>query len=89
MSCSKEIKNFMVQCQNRHGFPLPAIYSRFVGQGTDIDTINEILKVNDLDKIRGAMNPIKHFLAFLIELKSEIEKVLGRDYRVYVFHSID
>ena len=69
MSCSQEITNFMVRCQSRHGFPLPAIFSRFVGKGTDIDTINEILKVNDINMIRGAMNPIKHFMTFLIELK--------------------
>ena len=68
----------MIRYQNRHGFPLPATYSRFVGQGTDLDTINEILKVNDLNMIRGAMNPIKYFLTFLIDLKSEIENVLGR-----------
>ena len=61
MSCSKELKNFMIRSQNRHGFPLPAIYSRFVGQGTDIDMINEILKVNNLNMIHGAMNPIKCF----------------------------
>ena len=89
MSCSKEITNFMIRCQNRHGFPLPAIYSRFVGQGTDIDTINEILKVNDFNMIRGAMNPIKYFLTFLIDLKPEIENVLGRGYRVNVFRSIN
>ena len=35
------------------------------------------------------MNPIKHFLTFLIELKPEIEKVLRRGYRVEIFHSID
>ena len=84
MSCRKEITNLMIRCQNRHGFPLPAIYSRFVGQGTDIDTIKKILKVNDLNMIRGAMNPIKYFLTFLIDLKSEIENVLRRGYRVNV-----
>ena len=89
MSCSKELTNFMIRCQNRHGFPLPAIYSRFVGQGTDVDTINEILKVNNLNMIHGTMNPIKCFLTFLIEFKSEIEKVLGGGYYTDVFHSID
>ena len=89
MSCSKELTNFMIRCQNRHGFPLPAIYSEFVGQGTDIDTINEILKVNNLNMIHGTMNPIKYFLTFLIEFKSEIEKVLGGGYYTDVFHSID
>ena len=76
MSCSKELTNFMIRCQNRHGFPPPAIYSRLVGQGTDIDTINEILKVNNLNMIHRAMNPIKCFLTFLIEFKSEIESGL-------------
>ena len=76
MSCSRELTNFMIRCQNRHGFPLPASYSRFVGQGTDIDTLNEILKVNNLNIIHGAMNPVKRFLTFLIDFKSEIEKVL-------------
>ena len=85
MSCSKELTNFMIRCQNRHGFPLPAIYSEFVGQGTDIDTINEILKVNNLNMIHGTMNPIKYFLTFLIEFKSEIEKVLGGGYYTDVF----
>ena len=89
MSCSKEPTNFMIRCQNRHGFPTPAIYSRFVGQGLDIDTINEILKVNNLNMIHGAMNPIKCFLTFLTEFKSEIEKVLGGAYYTDVFHSVD
>ena len=89
MSCSKELTNFMIRCQNRHGFPLPAIYSRFVGQGTDIDTINEILKVSNLNMIHGAVNPIKCFLTFLIEFKSDIEKVLGGGYYTDAFHSID
>ena len=89
MSCSKELTNFMIRCQNRHGFSLPAIYSRFVGEGSNIDTINEILKVNNLNMIHGAMNPIKGFLTFLIDFKSEIEKVLGGDYYTDVFRSID
>ena len=72
MSGSKELTNFMIRCQNRHGFPLPAIYSRSAGQGTDIHTINEIIKVNDFNMIDGAMNPIKDFLTFLVNLKSEI-----------------
>ena len=88
MSCSRELTNFMIRCQNRHGFPLPASYSRFVGQGTDIDTLNEILKVNNLNIIHGAMNPVKRFLTFLIDFKSEIEKVLGGYYYTDVFHSI-
>ena len=79
----------MIPCQNRHGFQLPAIYSRLVGKGTDIDTINEILEVNNLNMILGGMNPIKCFLTFLIEFKSEIEKVLGGGYYIDVFHSID
>ena len=66
----------MIRCLNRHCFPLPAIYSRFVGQRTDIDTINEILKVKHLNMIHSAMNPIKYFLTFLIEFKSEIENFL-------------
>ena len=78
MSCSKELTNFMIRCQSRHGFPLPAIYSRFVGQGTDIDTINDILKVNNLNMIHDAMNPIKCFLTFLIEFKSEYLKSTWR-----------
>ena len=81
MSSSKELTNFMIRCQNRHGFPLPAIYSRFVGQGTDIDTINETLKVKNLNMIHCAMNPIKRFLTFLIEFKSEIEKVMKHQYQ--------
>ena len=95
MSCSKELTNFMIRCQNRHDPPLhlipspPAIYSRFVGQGTDIDTINETLKVNNLNMVHGAMNPIKCFLTFLIEFKSEIEEGLGEAYYIDVFHSID
>ena len=89
MSCSKELTNFMIRCQNRHGFPLPAIYSRFVGPGTDIDRINEILKVNYFNMLHGAMNPIKCFLTFLVEFKSEIEKVLGGRFYIDVFHSID
>ena len=35
------------------------------------------------------MNPIKCFLTFLIEFKSEIEKVLGGGYYIDVLHSID
>ena len=79
----------MIRCQNRHGFLLPAIYSRFVGQGTDIDTINEFLKVKNLNMIHGAMNPIKCFLNFLIDFKSQIEQVLGGVYYIDVFHSFD
>ena len=89
MSFSKELTNFVIRCQNRHSFLLPAIYSRFVGQGTDIDTINEILKVNNLNMIHGAMNPIKCFLTFPSEFKFESEKVLGGGYDIDVFHSID
>ena len=87
MSCSKEFRNFMIRCQDRHGFPLPAIFSRFVGHGTDIDTINDILKVNNLNMVHGAMNPIKCFLTFSIDFKFEIEKVLGGDNYIDVFHS--
>ena len=93
MSCNKELARlarFMWQCRYRNGFPLPAIYSKFVNQGTDIDTINEIIKVNDLNFNRGAMDPIKSFLQFLIVLKKEICNLLQeKKLRVDISHSID
>ena len=52
MSCNKglaRLARIMWQCRHRNGFPLPAIYSKLVNQVTDIDTINEIIKVNDLN----------------------------------------
>ena len=51
--------------------------------------MNEIFKVNNLNMIHGAMNPIKCFLTFLTEFKSEIEKVLGGGYYTGDFHSTD
>ena len=83
MSCSKEMENFIIRCHKTRGFKLPAIYSRFVRQGTEADTIN------NLNMIHGAVNPVKCFLTFLIEFKYEIEKVIGGGYYIDVFHSID
>ena len=86
---SKELTKFTWHCQHRNGFPLPAICSRLVSQGTGVDTISEIIKVNDLNFVRGAMHPIKEFLQYIINLKNYVADLLGETFRVEVFHSIE
>ena len=71
------IKNFMQICQEERGFTLPAVCSYFV----------TVLTL-PLD-FPGAFATVKHFVKFPFEMKTSIEKVLGSDYKVEVYNSLD
>ena len=71
------IKNFMQICQEERGFTLPAVCSYFV----------TVLTL-PLD-FSGAFATVKHFIKFPFEMKTSIEKVLGSDYKVEVYNSLD
>ena len=64
-------------CQEERGFTLPAVCSYFV----------TVLTL-PLD-FPGAFATVKHFVKFPFEMKTSIEKVLGSDYKVEVYNSLD
>ena len=79
MACSKifyesgDISKFMDRCQTKYGFPLPAIYSRFVSDKVSSETVNEMLNVNNIN-IRGGIMVTKVLIKFLFDLMIAIEK---------------
>ena len=71
------IKNFMQICQKEGGSTLRAVCSYFVAVFT-----------LPLD-FPGAFATVKHFIKFPFEMKTSIETVLGSDYKVEVYNSLD
>ena len=93
MACGKifyecDISKYMDRCQAKYGFPLPAIYSRFVSDKISSETVDEILNVNKIN-IRGGIMVTKALIKFLFDLKIAIKKILGKNYSIEVFYSIE
>ena len=82
------IKNFMQRCKKERGFTLTAIYPHFVIKPLGLNFVESVIHDNRCDFL-GAFTTVKHFIKFLFEMKTSIEKVLGSDYKVEVYNSLD
>ena len=84
------IKNFMQRYKKERGFTLPAVFSYFVTKPFDLNSnsVESVIHNNSCD-FPGAFTSVKHFIKFLFEMKTSIEKVFGSDYKVEVHNSLD
>ena len=84
----QKIKNFMQRCKKKRGFTLPGIYPYFVTKPLNLNFVKSVIQ-NNRCNLPGAFTTVKHFIKFLFEMKTSIEKVLGSDYKVEVYNSLD
>ena len=82
------IKNFMQRCKKERDFTLPVIYSYFATKPLDLNFVESVMHNNRWD-FPGAFTIVKYFIKFLFEMKTFIEKVLGSDYNVEIYNSLD
>ena len=82
------IKKFTDRCKQKCGFSLPAIYSRFITRVVNINVINTVIYENNID-MPGSITTVSNFIKFLYNMNVCLEKVLGEDYSVEVFNSLD
>ena len=67
---------------------MPAIYPYFVTKPLDLNLVESVIHNNRCD-FAGAITTVKHFIKFLFEMKTSIEKVFGSDYKIEVYNSLD
>ena len=82
------IKHFMQRCKKERGFTLPAIYPYFITKPLDLNFAESAIHNIRCD-FHGAFTTVKHFIKFLFEMKTSIENVLGSDYKVEVYNTLD
>ena len=82
------IKTFMQRCKKDRGFTLPEIKNYFITKPLDLNFIESVIRNNMCD-FPGAFTSVKHFIRFLFEMKTSIKKVLGSDYKVEVYNTLD
>ena len=82
------IKNFIQKCKKERGFTLLVIYPCFVTNSLDLTFVESVIHSNRCD-FPGAFTTVKHFIKFLFEMKTPIQKVLGSDYKVAVYNSLN
>ena len=82
------IKNFLQRCKKERGSTLPAIFLYFVTKSLGLNFLESVIH-NDRCVLPGTFTTVKHFTKFLFEMKTSIEKVLGSDYKVEVYNSLD
>ena len=78
----------MQKCKKECGFTLPVIYPYFVTKPLDLNFVENVIHNNRCD-FPGAFTTVKHFIKFLFDMKACIVKVLGSDYKVEVYNSLD
>ena len=67
---------------------LLAMYLQYVTNSVDTDFINDMIYHNNIDMV-GACITVKHFTEFLYKMKNFIGEIIGKDYFVEVYNSID
>ena len=82
------IKNFLQRCKKERGSTLPAIFLYFVTKSLGLNFLESVIH-NDRCVLPGTFTTVKHFTKFLFEMKTSIEKVLGSDYKVEVYNTLD
>ena len=81
-------KNFMQRSKEERGFTFPAIYPYFIREPLDLNFVESAI-YNIRCDFPGAFTTVKHFVKFLFEMKTCIENVLGSDYKVEVYNTLD
>ena len=82
------IKIFLQRCRKERGSTLPAIFLYFVTKTLGLNFLESVIH-NDRCDLPGTFTTVKHFTKFLFGMKTSIEKVLGSDYKVEVYNSLD
>ena len=78
----------MDRCKKKHAFTLPPLYPHFVTKPIDINVVDAVIHNNRID-MPAVLTTVKKFIKFLFKMKVCLEKVLGKDYVVEVYHFLD
>ena len=81
------IKNFIKRCKKERGFIVLAVYFYFVTNPLDLNSVETVIHNNGCG-FPGGFTTVKHFIKFLLQMKTCIKKVLGSDYKVKVYNSL-
>ena len=78
----------MQRCKKEHCFTLPTISPYLITKITNLNFVESAI-FNSRCDFSGGFTTVKHFIKFLFEMKTSIEKVLGSDYKVEVYDTLD
>ena len=78
----------MDRCKKKHAFTLPPLYPHFVTKPIDINFVDAVIHNNRIDML-AVLTTVKMFIKFFFKMKVCLEKVLGKDYVVEVYHFLD